>query len=242
MPDKQIIEVEQVLDELVAQAKEAFGDNLVSVILFGSAVEQRLRSASDVNLLFLLERFFPTEVDAFREPLRAASVAISAKAMFLLREELDVAAELFALKFSDIVARHRILYGINPLAELVIDDVELRRRLREVLLNLTLRLRERYVLLSLREEKLLPVIAETAGPLRAAAAALLKLQGKGVVVPRDALEQFATSSGDTGYIEAVANLSRAREEEFLPAGVMTNTLLSLINLSSYLREQLGAGQ
>jgi len=47
--------VESVLAELVAAARSAFADALVSVVLFGSAAEGRLRPASDVNLLILLK-------------------------------------------------------------------------------------------------------------------------------------------------------------------------------------------
>ncbi len=48
--------VEPVLAELAEAARGAFGTALVSVLLFGSAAENRLRASSDVNLMILLER------------------------------------------------------------------------------------------------------------------------------------------------------------------------------------------
>ena len=72
---------------------------------------------------------------------------------------------------NDIRARHRVLHGSDPFAALRIDAAELRRRLREVLLNLALRLRERYALVSLREEQLARVLAsEPLEPIDAIAA------------------------------------------------------------------------
>lgn len=233
-------EISPVLDELVARAREAFGDNLVSVLLFGSAAEARLRAASDVNLLFLLKRFAPDEIDGFREALRTADAAIRARAMFLLEGELATAAGLFAVKFSDIRARHKVLWGSDPTAALAIGDDELRHRLREVLLNLALRLRERYAMLSLREEQLVPVIGGAAGPLRSAAAALLSLRGQGGpgLMPREALDRLVAGCGDAALAAAVEHMSRARREQQLPPGVACATLLDLIRLAERLRQEV----
>ena len=230
--------VEAVLGELVQVASAALGSDLLSVLLFGSAAEGRLRANSDVNVLMLLKSFDALRIDALREPMRLAHAAARVEVMFLLEEELPVAAELFAVKFSDMRARHRVLYGSNPVLALHIDDVELRRRLREVLLNLAIRLRERYVLISLREEQLARVLAAAAGPLRAAACALLKLQGKVAVAPREALEAVAAATLDDDFIRAVALLPQARQQQSLPPGAGGPALLALTRLASHLRAAL----
>ena len=232
------VELELVLADLVAQAQAAFADDLRSVVLFGSAAEDRLRPLSDVNLMFVLARFDPARADAFREALRLAHTAVRASVMFLLQEELPVAAELFAVKFNDMQARHRVLFGADPLAGLVIDAAELRRRLREVLLDLGIRLRERYVLVSLREEQLVAVIADAAAPLRASALALLNLHGETAKSSRAALEQVAAATGDAAFAAAVASLPLAREALHLAPGVAGPTLLALSRLAGYLRRGL----
>jgi hypothetical protein len=160
--------------------------------------------------------------------------------MFLLVEELPVAAELFAVKFNDICHRHRVLFGPDPLHSLAIEPAELRRRLREVLLNLAIRLRERYALVSLRDEQLAKVLAEVAGPLRAAAAALLQLQGKVAVAPREALETVAAATGDSACVEAVALIAQARQQGQLAVGSGGPALIALSCLATYLRVTLEA--
>jgi hypothetical protein len=55
-----------------------------------------------------------------------------------------------------------------------------------------LRVRQRYVH-SLREDRLALVLADTAGPLRAAAATLLALEGRSPLAPREALAAVAES-------------------------------------------------
>lgn len=239
--DLRINELEKVLSELVDVARQCLGADLVSAALFGSGAEDRLRPGSDVNVLFVLESFDAAKVDALRPALRTAHAALRVEAMFLLRAELPVAAELFAVKFNDIRTRHRMLHGPDLLKDLAIDDAELRRRLREVLLNLAIRLRERYVMVSLREEQLVAVIADAAPPLRASAMALLKLRGIEAPSLRAALETVVAGTGNSAFSAAVANLSQARQERQLPPGVAGPMLLALSQLATHLREQLEGG-
>src|SRR6185436_3140946 len=171
-------------------AKGAFESDLVSVVLFGSAAEGKLRATSDVNILLVLRRFEQPRADRMREPLRLAHAAVQLNAMFVLEGELAAANEAFAVKFADIQARHRVLFGSDPFAGLGTPRDALIRRLRQVLLNQQLRLRERYVMLSLREEQLARVIADAAPPLRASAASLLQLEGRPAAAPKAALEQL----------------------------------------------------
>lgn len=230
--------VEEVLAELVQSARSALGPDLLSVLLFGSAAEGRLRPNSDVNVLMLLKEFEPRGIDAMRESLRAAHAAARVETMFLLEDELPVAAELFAVKMNDMRARHRLLHGVDPLANLDIGEAELRRRLREVLLNQAIRLRERYALVSLREEQLSRVLGEAAGPLRAAAAALLQLQGDSAASPRAALERVAAATGDDSFVGAVALLPQARMCQTLAPGAGGPGLLALARLAGHLRLSL----
>ena len=104
-------DIHAVLSPLVAAAKEAFGADLVSLVLFGSAAEGRLRATSNVNLLFVLERFDQSKADSFREPLRAGHAALKLSTMFVLQSELHASFEVFAVKFEDIAKRHRLLSG-----------------------------------------------------------------------------------------------------------------------------------
>lgn len=241
MSDTATVDLEAVLAELVTDARTAFNSDLLSVVLFGSAAEGRWRPSSDVNVLFLVAQFDPARVDAFRGSLRAAHAALRVEVMFLLRDELPVAAKLFALKFSDMAVRHRVLFGPDPLSAIAVDEADLRRRLREVLLNLALRLRERYALVSQREEQLSRLVADTAGPLRAAAGALLRLRGESAVSPREALERLAAEIGDSDVQEAVALLPQARQDLRLPAGSGAPALLALARLAGGLRQELEQG-
>ena len=133
--------VDQMLRNFVEEASETFGVDLLSVVLYGSAAEGRLRATSDVNVILILSVFDQMKVDRLREPLRVAHAAIQLTTMFLLREEIAPAATAFAQKFADILRRHVILYGEDLFEHVTIPRSALITRLRQVLLNQLLRLR-----------------------------------------------------------------------------------------------------
>jgi predicted nucleotidyltransferase len=58
--------VQRVLRGVATTAQTALGDSLRALLLFGSGAEKRLRTTSDVNLLFVLARFDRAQVDALR--------------------------------------------------------------------------------------------------------------------------------------------------------------------------------
>jgi hypothetical protein len=131
-----------------------------------------------------------------------------------------------------------VLAGTDPFERLEIPADDLRRQTREILMNTALRLRERYVRLSIRAEQLVPVVADAAGPLRSAAAALARLEGLKVSSPREALADLAAEAG-AEFAAAVANLSRARDAGTLSAGSAGATLLALSRLATLLCERAG---
>ncbi len=230
-------DVAQGLDAFVAAAKEALGDDLVSVVLFGSAAEGRMRQTSDVNLVLVLERFTRERIVKLREAFRLAHATIRMEAMLILEPELEAASEAFAVKFSDIRARHKVIHGRDLFAGLKPSRSATLHRLKQILLNFILRTRERYLLVSLREEQLAPLVADAAGALRAAAEIILELEGRPAASPREALEKLANELDPAAWKEPLARMSEAREQGRLPAGVGGPVTLRLIELTQALRER-----
>ena len=224
--------VSQALGAFVEAARAVFGEELCSVVLFGSAVEGRLRPTSDVNVLVLLSAFDRAKADRLREPLRTAHAAIRLSAMFLLEAELQPAIEAFAVKFGDIARRHQTLFGGDPFATIAVPRAAAITRLKQTLLNLALRAREAYIARSLREEQLVAAIAEMAGPLRACAATLVELQGGAAASPKAALEQVAAQlmPGAEGTA-LMTQITDARTTSALPPGTAGATFCGLTDLA-----------
>jgi predicted nucleotidyltransferase len=76
-------QVRQILDESLQAARTAFGDQLRSVILFGSAAEGKLHPTSDVNLLLVLTAFEQAQADQLRPSFRLGQAIIQLRPMLL---------------------------------------------------------------------------------------------------------------------------------------------------------------
>ncbi|HXH39555.1 MAG TPA: nucleotidyltransferase domain-containing protein [Thermoanaerobaculia bacterium] len=230
--------VRKTLEAFVETTKSAFGDDLRAIVLYGSAAEGRLRATSDVNLVIVLRGFDQEKANALREPFRFAQAAIALNTMFLLESEIADATKEFAQKFADIRRRHVVLYGDDPFASLDIPRADLVRRVQQVLLNLTIRLREMYVQRSLREEQAAVTLAEVAGPLRTSAAAILELEGEETKPPpKEALLIVVGELGRADLAALLPHLSEAREQRPLPAGSAAPLLFLAIELAHALYDR-----
>jgi len=221
-------------------ARKVFGDDLRSVVLYGSGAEGRLRATSDINLVLVLSSFDAAKAAAIRSEFSYAESAARVTAMFLLESEVAAAVELFAQKFADILRRHRVLYGADPFAGLSIPRSAEIWRLKQVLLNLTLRLREAYVEYGSTPERISRVIADSAGPIRSCAATLWELEGKAAIPPKEALAEFADSLGDGGWGEVLGHISETRERALLSPELADATVFRLIELATRLRTRAEA--
>jgi predicted nucleotidyltransferase len=200
--------VAAVLSGFLDSARDALSDDLVSAVLFGSAADGRLAQTSDVNLLLVLRAFAPEKMTRLRDALLAAEAAIKLRVMFLLEHELSSAAELFAQKFADILRRHRIVLGKDVLASLAIPRHAEIFRLRQILLNLVVRLRDGYAGRSHRPEQAKRILADALGPLRAACATLLELEGA-PFTDSDAAFRSVAASFDSQSSDAAARILAA---------------------------------
>jgi predicted nucleotidyltransferase len=221
----------EILSSFLQSAKDAFGLDLISVVLFGSAAEGELRATSDLNLILVLASFNQEKADRLREPLRIAQAAIQLHPMFLLKDEISHAARSFAPKFADILRRRVILFGDDPFVSLSIPRDSQVRQLRQQSLNLILRLRASYVARSLREEQLNLVIAGALGPLRSYAADLLALEGRAEGSSSQALATLGAELGVPDWTRTLARLSATQESRVSSPGeapLLFSLLLDLV--------------
>jgi predicted nucleotidyltransferase len=229
--------VERALEAFTESVRQAFGERLVSVTLFGSAAEGRLRATSDVNVAVVARSFTRDDAVRLREPLTAAHAAIELRAMLLREDEVAAAAEAFGAKFADIRRRRFVLAGSDAFAGVVVPRGAEILRVKQVLLNLVLRTRLAYAQ-TVREPDLEQVIADLAGPLRACAAALLELEGAPATDARAALERVAAA--DPRFAEAVAAMVEVRSGVDLVRVDPVVVLFDLLDLAEAMRSRAGA--
>ncbi|MCX7679101.1 MAG: nucleotidyltransferase domain-containing protein [Spirochaetes bacterium] len=220
----------ELIEKLISLSLSNFKENLSSIILFGSAAEKRMRKTSDINLLFVLKKFQLEEINEIRSAYCNAYAAAKVKILFILENELPEAASYFPVKFSDIINRHVVIYGHDALTGISIPAEDKKRQLAQMLLNLKIRLRERYAMLSLREEQLVHLIAETAAPLRTAAYTILEFHNEKPSSGKEALNSIITQINDPSLNKLPQIFSRAREQVYLPSTDANLSIFLIIEL------------
>jgi len=134
---------EKELSDLVDEFQRAAGNNLRSLVLYGSAAGGEFHEAhSDLNILALFERL---DAESLRRlhPVVAMWTGKGNPAPLLLTvSELRSSADVFAIEFLDISARRRTLHGEDFFASLEIPMALHRHQVeRELRVNL-LKLRQ----------------------------------------------------------------------------------------------------
>jgi hypothetical protein len=224
----------RALDGLVSDAKECFGPDLISVTLYGTAAENRLRETSDVNVILVFSNLDSAALERFAPKLAFARASAPIVAMFLKESEIPAAVELFAQKFSDIHRRHKPLFGRDCFSGAKPSREATILRLRQVLLNMTLRLRESFSERVSQPDRLVAAVADFASPLRACAATLRELKGQPILPPKEALEQFvADDNGKDG--SWLIHVSEARQQRPLENAAAIATVKALLATAERMR-------
>ncbi len=138
--------MEKLLNELVSRLREAYGDELVSVVLYGSAASGEYhKNFSDLNVLAVLKRVGVSELERGRAAVGGWRKQKQPLPLFLSREEIENASDVFPVEFLDIQHNHRILYGEDVAAQMTIDTGQHRRQVEHELRGAALRLRARFL-------------------------------------------------------------------------------------------------
>jgi hypothetical protein len=146
---------EELLAEFVAKMQTAAGDNLLSVVIYGSAAQGEFHPGySDLNLLCILR-------DTSFAALSRIAVAVKwwrkkkhHPPLVLAAQELTETADVFSIEFTDMKQRHRVLYGEDLLRDLVV-PMHLHRSQLEYELREKLFLLRQHVLSAASNEKAL---------------------------------------------------------------------------------------
>jgi len=138
-------QTEKTIAQVVQQVREVFATDLVCLALYGSAVgEDFVPSRSDLNFAIVLERIAFTHLKALHAHLPKWHKLRVATPLLLDRAFLARARDVFPMEFHDIKAQHRVLYGEEVFATLVIATRHLRYQAEHEARGKLLRLRALY--------------------------------------------------------------------------------------------------
>ncbi len=136
---------EKQLEEFVSRIQKAAGENLHSVILYGSAAAGDFNPEfSNLNLLCILRDTSYARLSAIAPVVEWWHRQKHPTPMVITREELDHSADVFSIELLDMQQHHRVLFGDGPFSGLRIPmrlhRAQLEYELREKIILLRQRL------------------------------------------------------------------------------------------------------
>lgn len=138
--------VREGLELFVEQLRDALGEQLVSVILYGGLAKgEYAQPSSDVNVMLVLKEVTLERLDQSVSPVQRGLRDFGLTVLVMTESGLRRATDVFPIKFLDMQHYHRVLWGKDVLADLHIARDHLRLRCAQEIQNLLLRLRHFYL-------------------------------------------------------------------------------------------------
>jgi predicted nucleotidyltransferase len=170
--------MEQILTGFVGDVRELYGEDLLAVLLYGSAAAgEHVPGRSDLNVVVVLRRLTPAHLRRAAGHLRRWRRRGFATPLFFDPEILDDSLDVFPIEFLDMQGRHRMLWGPDLLADLVISQGNLRLQCEQELRGKLMKLRQSYVESAHAPGELERVLMAAASSIAVLARTLLRLDG-----------------------------------------------------------------
>ncbi|MBL7016794.1 MAG: nucleotidyltransferase domain-containing protein [Kiritimatiellales bacterium] len=135
------------LEKLTEELKKACGENLKSVILYGSAAAgDHTGKKSDYNVLVVAGELGKDALKAFSKTAKAWAKAGNPAPLLFTMERLNKSTDVFPVELLDIKECHQILFGEDVASNLEISTDNLRLQIEHELRGNLIQLRQQYLL------------------------------------------------------------------------------------------------
>lgn len=131
------------LEELVSQLRKAYAEDLVAVVLYGSAAAgEHIPKRSDYNVLVIVEKLGMEQLRAEAAASTAWTAAGNPPPLTLTTAEWRSSIDIFPMEYADILERHRVLYGSPPFEGMRVAPEDLRWELEQQAMGKLLQFRQ----------------------------------------------------------------------------------------------------
>ena len=219
-------------EKLVEELKKACPAGLKSVVLYGSAAAgDHAGKRSDYNVLVVSSDLGSATLNAFSKAASKWAQAGNPAPLLFTEERLAQATDVFPIELLDIRECHKILYGTDPLQELVINTSNLRLQIEHELRGKLIRLRQSYLLTGGKPKAVADLMMESLSTFLVLFRAALRLLEKEVPQKKmDALDKLASHLDfDAAVFKIVQQLKDGtKKPKEIPVGELFNTYLETI--------------
>lgn len=133
------------LEKFIDELKENFGDNLVSVIAFGSQANVD-DAKNNLNLMVVTNTLSAENLYAISKPVQKWVKAKNPLPVVMNIEEWYSSFDVYSIEYADIRSNYRLLYGQDLVQNIKIDKYYLRLQCESELKNLLLKYKNNFML------------------------------------------------------------------------------------------------
>jgi hypothetical protein len=166
------------LERFVTKLQQTHGDNLKSVVLYGSAALQE-NQASNLprNILIVLDRIGTTDLKAAHEVAEEWHRQGNPFPVYFTEREIRDSADVFPIEFLDMSRIRLVMWGEDPFAALTVHTHNLRHQLEYEMRGKLIRLRTLYIAVSHDPKRLAALMADSSNSFAVLFRHILPLMG-----------------------------------------------------------------
>src|SRR6185437_7999187 len=177
--------IQEALNGLIGDLRATHGDNLASVVLYGSAAAgDHIELRSDYNLLIALNRITPEDLRLAQAPMREWQRLGHPLPVYFTTEELADAGDVFPIEFHQMAKARVVVYGKDPFEFVQLSDANLRHQAEYELRSKLIQLRRHYIPASISIEQLADLMSDSLSSFAALFRAVLLLFGEDAPVAK----------------------------------------------------------
>ena len=182
------VSVREGLEHFCNQLRNALGEQLVSVVLYGGLTKgEYAHQGSDVNVMVVLNSVTVELLDKVVAPVQQGVRDFRLAIMLLSENDLRRTTNVFPIKFLDMQQHHHVLWGKEVFTDLRVGKDHLRFRCEQEIKNLLLRLRQFYLERAHRSELIEATLTGAVSSFLASLRALLILKTGDAPTGKDAI-------------------------------------------------------
>lgn len=224
-------EPEEIFPSIIDDYTQLFGDDLISVILYGSAASgDYVAGKSDINLMIVVSENGIDSLDGAFDLIAKWKKRNVATPLFLTEEYVKTSLDVFPIEYLNFQNSYELVYGKDILKDLSFDRQFLRMQCEREVKGKLLLLREAFLESQGKGKHLQQLIAQSLGAFVAIFNGLLHLKGKGLPrYKREVIKQVCDAFDmDTRLFEKLLDSKEKRVK-------LTDTEITSL-FKAYLRE------
>ena len=222
-------EIDKTVREFSARLKETFANDLLAVILYGSAVGSTYQAGvSDINVLVVLENSNAEKMFLLGKSVKSLLRKNRISPFIMTREEFVTASDVFPLEYNDILDNNVVVYGNSDVLSIKVNMANLRTELEGKLRGAVGDLRSILIAAEGNENHLGKLILSWSGMGNILLRGLLRLKKVNVsgLDNKAILAEVEKQYGVTLEAFSVLNQHRQGKKPFMPtASAFADTLL-----------------